>query len=131
MNARNNDVWARGTVVALDRQQQGVGRGLTPQQRIKDLMTERQRLQDELQDARRQIADLTRQLDAYKVAAGHEPLVTQTEAARQLGVHPSQISRWVAAGHFQTYKAAGKKPLIYASSLQRPARKKRGKKAAE
>lgn len=127
MNARTLNTWAEGTVVALERQQQGVGRGLTPQQRIKDLMDERQRLQDDLQDAQRQIADLQRQLEAYRVAAGHEPLVTQTEAARRLGVHPGTVSRWLAAGHFQTYTGAGKKPLLYASSLHRPTRRTRGK----
>lgn len=121
--------WASGTVESLKRQQQGVGRGLTPQQVMQDLRAANQRLIDQLADARDEIADLQRKLAVYEATAGRDELVTQTEAARRLHVHPGTVSRWVAAGHFQLYTAAGKKPLIYASSLHKPRRKARGRKA--
>lgn len=121
--------WASGTVESLKRQQQGVSKGLTPQQRINDLIDERNRLQQQLQEARDEIAALQQKLAVYDATAGRDELVTQSEAARRLHVHPGTISRWVAAGHFQLYHDAGKKPLIYASSLHKPKRKTRGRKA--
>lgn len=120
------DHWAAGTITALERQRNG--QVITVQQLMADLRVETQRLRDQLADARAQIAALEQKLAVYEATAGRDELLTQTEAARRLAVHPSTISRWVAAGHFQTYAGAGKKPLIYASSLHRPARKKRGRR---
>lgn len=126
MNAIHLDKWAKGTRESLERQ--GNGQVVTAGQRLASLRQENQRLTMLLEEARDQIAALTRELESYRVANIGDRLVNMTEAASMLKVHPSTISRWVAAGHFRTYGDAGKKPLIWASSLVRPERKKRRRK---
>lgn len=54
-------------------------------------------------------------------------VVNQSEAARRLGVKQYAISRWVAAGHFQTARV-GARQMIFADSLHTPAKKSRKKK---
>lgn len=125
MNAIRLDKWAKGTRESLERQ--GNGQVVTAGQRLASLRQENQRLASLLAEARDQVAALTRELESYRVASAGDRLVNMTEAASILKVHPSTISRWVAAGHFHTYGEAGKKPLIWASSLVRPPKKRRGK----
>lgn len=58
-------------------------------------------------------------------------IVTQAEAAEILHVAPYTISRWVQAGHFEmTHVPGRKRPMIYADSLHKPARKSRRKGGA-
>ena len=121
-----SDVWARGTLESLKRK--GNGQVITAEQVFAELRQERDRLRDQLADARKQIAVLEHRLSIYEATGGHDRLVNMTEAAQMLKVHASTISRWVAAGHFKLYHDSGAKPLIYASSLIRPEPKKRGRK---
>ncbi len=79
-------------------------------------------------------AHAKRQYDTRHSALGNSALlhegrevVNQTEAARQLNVKQYQISRWVAAGHFQTVRV-GSRTLIYADTLHKPAPKQRKRK---
>lgn len=124
----SSNEWARGTIASLVRRSKGEGPRITTQQLIADLRAENARLADQLADARAIIARLEQTLAVYEATSGQDRLLNITEAARLLQVHPSSVSRWVAAGHFKLYTQAGKKPLIYESSLHRPSPKRRGRK---
>ena len=146
---------SRATITALDRQRRagnaplpdGEGQGLSEQLHL--LALEKAQLERELTAARQRIADLEAQADTLAArAAAHRaftrnsermnsallfdgrPVVNQTEAARLLNVKQYQISRWVAAGHFQTV-IVGARTLLFADTLHQPAPKNRKKKGTK
>lgn len=118
--------WAHGTVAALDRQNGGVVNGVTtPAQTLASLQQENEQLRHLLWLAR----DRIRELEAGTTATAPEELVTLSRAAAIMAVHPSTITRWVAAGNFELRSIGGRKhPMIVVSSLHRPARRKRSRK---
>jgi predicted DNA-binding protein (UPF0251 family) len=112
-------IWARGTLAALERVNGSSGT-ITPAQTFASLEQENARLRHQIELQARRI----RELEALN--AQPQDLVTMSRAAEIMAVHPSTITRWVAAGHFQMRSIGGRKhPMIVASSLHRPARKQR------
>lgn len=119
--------WAQGTVAALDRQNGPAANGITtPAQTLASLQQELAQTRHLLDLARERI----RELEAGLSDTPPEELVTLSRAAEIMAVHPSTITRWVAAGHFELRSIGGRKhPMIVRSSLHRPKRKKRSRKS--
>lgn len=111
--------WARGTVAALERQRNG--QVVTPAQHRGSLEQENEILRQRLAEARETIRDLEAQLSRIEPDTERLRLISQSEAATLLNVHPSTISRWVKDGKCRTYRVRGRlKPMIDPDTLPHP-----------
>lgn len=134
---------ARATVKALKRQQAEETTDMNLAEQLRLLAAEKSRLERELSILRQRVSDLEQENDrliarvsAHRALTRNAELansalmydgrevVNQSEAAKRLGVKQYAVSRWVAAGHFQTARV-GARTLIFADSLHTPAKKRR------